>query len=312
MNIGITLGGGLAKGAFQFGFLKAFLNHIPKEDIKIVSCSSIGLINAYGLCANKMDEVEAIWRSVDYDNIFEVIKDCWFHKFVKKTFNKLIQSRDKLDIPFYATITYTPLFLPIILVGRYYLLKGSYNKRWKKFACASVSFPIISGVPRFYKGLPTIDGGSTDNIPIYPLMENHDLDLILGIHFDSKYILKKSWRNSKTIVLDLDASLGNSLRKSSFNFSTKVLNKMLDDGYEYGERICQKIFESGYGNIEGIRKSVADLYDQEFEERMKNGTIDRLITLLNGYAQIFRGKHSIKPLIKPAKKKKVKKEKKVK
>lgn len=301
MKIGITLGGGLAKGAFQFGFLKAFLEYIPKEDIEIVSASSIGILNAYGLCADKMEEVEQIWKTSDFNNIFQVIKACYFHGFIKKTMYSLIQPEDELTIPFYATMTY----LPFWLVGRYYLLEGKYHKNWRKFSCASMGFPFITGWPKFYKCCLTIDGGAFDNMPIYPLMEKHALDLILCIHFDSKYILKDSWRkNSDTIVLDLDASLGNNLRKSSFNFNTSVLNKMLEGGYEYGIRICRKIFEHGYGNLEGIRTSVNELYEEEFQERMKDGTIDRVITTLNGFSQLFRSKKAIKPLIKDKKRRK--------
>ncbi len=299
MKIGITLSGGLAKGAFQYGFLKAFLEYIPKEDIEIVSASSIGIINAYALCANKMEEVEKIWRSVDYDGVFDVIKDCWKNHYIRKTLNELVLPEDKLDIPFYATITYCPL----LLIGRYYLLEGSHYKKWKKFFRASIAFPFLTGWPKFYKFLPTMDGGACDNIPIYPLLEKHDLDLILCIHFDSKYVVKKKWKNKKTIILDLDASLGNDLRKCSFNFSNRVLSRMLDSGYEYGKKVCERIFENGYGNLEGIKESVDALYNEEFGERMRSGTIDRSVTLLNGFAQVFRGKHTIKPLVKRKKEK---------
>lgn len=300
MKIGITLSGGLAKGAFQFGFLKAFLKYIPKEDIEIVSASSIGIVNAYALCANKMDEVEKIWRTTDFESVFEVVKDCWLKHFIRKTLNELVLPGDELSIPFYSTITYLPLFL----VGRYYMLEGEFHKKWKRFFRAAIAFPFLTGFPKFYKFLPTMDGGACDNIPIYPLMEKHDLDLILCIHFDSKYVIKKKWKNNKTVILDLDASLGNDLRQCSFNFSTEVLNRMVDSGYEYGEKTCAKIFENGYGNMEGIRKSIDELYNEEFGERMRSGTIDRLVTTLNGFAQIFRGKHTIKPLVRKKKDKK--------
>ncbi len=304
MKIGITLSGGLAKGAYQFGFLKALLTVIPKEDIEIVSSSSSGVINAYALCADKMEEVEKIWRTIDYDNIFEAMKDCWFHHALTNTFKSLVKPEDEVKIPFYATITYCP----ILLIGRYYLIEGAFHKNWIKFFRASVGFPIVTGFPHFYKGLLTMDGGACDNIPIYPLMEKHKLDLIICIHFDSKYILRKAWRKSKTIVVDLDCSLGNDLRNDSFNFSTLILNKMLDAGYDYGIQVCKKLFEHGYGNLEGIRKSADELYQTEFDQRMREGTIDRLVTTLNAFVQVFRGHHNIKPLI--SAKKRAKEEKK--
>lgn len=295
MKIGITLGGGLAKGAYQFGFLKAILEHVNLEDIEIVSASSVGVLNAYALCANKMDEVEKIWRTTNYDNIFHAVGDCYKRDMLKKMFKTLVNEEDELRIPFYATITYLPLWF----VGRYYLVEGKCHKKWPKFFRASIGFPVLTGWPKFYKGILTIDGGAFDNIPVYPLMEKHDLDLIFAIHFDSKYLLDKKFRDDKdTIIVDLDASLGNSLRRSSFNFSNIVLNKMVDAGYEYGDKVCKRLFADGYNNKEGVRNAAHKLFEEEFSYRMENGTIDRLVTDLNTVSQLFRGKRCIKPLIK--------------
>lgn len=294
MKVGIVLGGGLAKGAYQFGFLKSLLNYIPYEDIKIVSSASIGLFNAYGLCAKKMDEVEQIWASADF-TLSEVLKECWFKGYIKKRLKEVVKEDDKLYIPFYTTINYLPF------IGRYYLLKGDYSKKWVKFFNSAIGFPIVTGPPRFYKGWITIDGGAFDNIPIYPLMEKHDLDLIICVHFDSQYVLKSKWRNSKTIVIDLDASLNNDLRKHSFNFTHEVLDRMLKAGYEYGENLFKFLFKDGYDNIEGIRKNAEEVHNNEFEARMKDGTIDRLVTILNGLSQVFRSKKCIKNLVKDKK-----------
>lgn len=300
MKIGLCLSGGLAKGAFQCGFIKALLKYVPYEDIEIVSAASIGMINAYGLCANKMDEVENLWRTIHYDNIGKLLNDCWFHGCITRYLKTVIKETDELKIPYYCSITY----LPIILVGRYYLVKGKYKKKWIKFSRASMGFPVITGWPKFYKGILTIDGGVFDNIPIYPLMKKHDLDLIFCLHFDSRYILEKEWKNSKTIVVDLDASLGSGLRKLSFEFNTLILNKMVDDGYKYGIKVCEKIFESGYGNNEGIAKSANDLYQEEFVKRMESGSIDRLVTTLNSFSKLFRREKCIKNLIKNKKRQK--------
>lgn len=299
MKIGVTLSGGLAKGAFQCGFLKALLEKIPREDIKIVSASSVGILNAYGLCANKIDEIEKLWRTFHYDNVFAAIKDSWINNSMKYKLQEIINKEDKIDIPMYATLSYFPFF-----IVRYYKVFGNFNKKWIKFFRCALSFPILSGVPSFYKGLPTMDGGACDNIPIYPLAEKHkDLDLLFCIHFDSKYIVQKRIRESKTIVVDLDASLGNSLKKESFNFDNMILNRMVDSGYVYGLKVCNKVFESGYGNLEGIKKSAKELYESEFDERMKNRSIDRVITTLNTIALLFRRKGCIKPLIKEKNKK---------
>ena len=45
MNIGLVLSGGMAKGAYQVGALKAINELFPKGSIKYISASSIGVLN---------------------------------------------------------------------------------------------------------------------------------------------------------------------------------------------------------------------------------------------------------------------------
>ena len=47
MNIGLVLAGGMAKGALQLGALYALSEFIPLEEIKYVSCASVGALNSY-------------------------------------------------------------------------------------------------------------------------------------------------------------------------------------------------------------------------------------------------------------------------
>ena len=44
MNVGIVLAGGFAKGAYQVGALNAIREMLPKEDVKYISCASIGAL----------------------------------------------------------------------------------------------------------------------------------------------------------------------------------------------------------------------------------------------------------------------------
>lgn len=49
MNIGLVLSGGMAKGAYQIGVLRAISEYIPISEIKYISCESIGVFNGYAL-----------------------------------------------------------------------------------------------------------------------------------------------------------------------------------------------------------------------------------------------------------------------
>ena len=60
MNIGLVLSGGMAKGAYQIGALKAILNFLPIDEIKYISCASVGTLNGYAFAVNKLEHAEKI------------------------------------------------------------------------------------------------------------------------------------------------------------------------------------------------------------------------------------------------------------
>ena len=67
MNIGLVLSGGMAKGAFQIGALKALNSFIPLKEIKYVSCSSVGVLNGYSYITGNLDKGEKAWRTICAD-----------------------------------------------------------------------------------------------------------------------------------------------------------------------------------------------------------------------------------------------------
>lgn len=53
MNIGLVLSGGVAKGAYQAGFLKALEEEMGSNHITSISCASIGLFSGYAFAERK-------------------------------------------------------------------------------------------------------------------------------------------------------------------------------------------------------------------------------------------------------------------
>ena len=86
MNIGIVFSGGLSKGAFQFGFAKKMLEYINYSDIKVVSGSSIGFMNASAFSMNKIEELEEMWKTLHFENMQKAIKAMCFENVINKFF----------------------------------------------------------------------------------------------------------------------------------------------------------------------------------------------------------------------------------
>ena len=64
MNIGLVLSGGMAKGALQLGALYALNEFIPLEEIKYVSCASVGTLNGYAYMTNKLERAKKMWSEL--------------------------------------------------------------------------------------------------------------------------------------------------------------------------------------------------------------------------------------------------------
>ena len=123
MKIGIVLGGGAVKGAYQIGFLKALLEHISMDEIQALSCSSIGVINGYALVSNKLQQAYDIWKSLNFDSMSDFIKNVWSKKLLHKIIDAVAKPTDNLEIPMYCSVCFLPL-----LKLRYYKFIGEYKK----------------------------------------------------------------------------------------------------------------------------------------------------------------------------------------
>lgn len=67
---GIVLEGGGAKGAYQIGVWKAFLE--CKVKIKAVSGVSVGALNGALICMGDYEEAETLWREISYSTVMKV------------------------------------------------------------------------------------------------------------------------------------------------------------------------------------------------------------------------------------------------
>ena len=64
MKIGLVLSGGMAKGAYQIGALRAINKFIPRDEITCISCASIGVLNGYAYVTDQLDVAEKMWKGL--------------------------------------------------------------------------------------------------------------------------------------------------------------------------------------------------------------------------------------------------------
>lgn len=283
LKIAIVLGGGFAKGACQFGFLKSLLKYIPNENIVYISASSIGVLNGYALSSNKMPEAEHLWRTKDFGNIFNFLKKSWKEDVFSQIVNMLCFENDVLNIPLSLNMCQFPKFQELYLE-----LNGKKQNFWNSALRASISFPVVSKKPtRFYKKY-YIDGGLLDNIPIAPAL-NSNANLIIVLHCDARYLpIEKSYYRNK-VILDVDVTAKSNGLLKTFDLRPASLNKMLNEGESYGEETAKMIFPLSHDlNFYSVRENVHNFIKYDYKNRKNKQSLDTLGTLINElYCSLF-------------------------
>lgn len=277
MNVGLVLAGGVSKGAYQAGFLKALNEETAPNTVTSISCSSIGLFGGYAYSAGKLALLEDFWRSLHFDSSVDLMLNIWLRHFLRETISTLVKEDDVLKVPLYAPIVYLPF-----LHMDYCKLYGRYMKKWTSFIAGAVSYPFLTGL-HFFRGQIAFDGGAMDNIPVFPLLRHEAPDLILVLHFEPGWRPRKKYLLADIPVIDFDISISDGIyRKHSFDFYGDTLRARVDTGYRYGKEICGKLFRGGKNGLEEVCMAAKEQKEKELPlRRLSGATFETWVQRLN-------------------------------
>lgn len=62
ISIGLTLSGGMLKGAYQAGALQCISERIPSQLFRYNSAASIGMVNAFAFFSGQSASLIPLWR----------------------------------------------------------------------------------------------------------------------------------------------------------------------------------------------------------------------------------------------------------
>ena len=227
MRIGIVLSGGMAKGAYQIGALKAIKELIPSHHIKHISASSVGALNAYAYSAEKLEQAEEIWKNTASQGSRAFITKMLRSSYLQQSISDICSENDYFDNDLYITL----LNSKKMTVG-YHNIKNVNPILYKDYIKASVAMPIYNypvqiNESRYY------DGALIDNIPIFPFMKL-SVDLIICIYFDSYcYKFENEYLDNKILKLTFSKD---KFFKESLVFEKDSIDYMILEGYKKTDR----------------------------------------------------------------------------
>ena len=272
-RIGIVLSGGIAKGAYQVGVLKAISEHFAQDEIVCISAASIGVFNAYAFASGKLDKLEETWLSINDNSkqnryVTSVLK----HSYVDNIINQICTPEDKLNSKLFMSLfNFSKLRMEYVD-----LTQHPYDKI-PHYLRAGVALPPFC-MPYTIDKTMYFDGALCDNIPIFPLVDC-DLDYIFCIHFDSyNYVFESTKFDNKTVKINFPDK---SLIRHSVVFNNELIRKMIDDGYEKGSIILEHLLKHGSDDIEYIYKRIGKMQAAFGDDYSLRITVDVVMNNLN-------------------------------
>ena len=274
MKVGLVLSGGMAKGAYQLGALKAIREFLRPEDFACISASSIGVLNGYAFATEKLKTAEELWKNLCQDSESMLISRVLKGKRLQSSIKTVYSPSDAI-IPSF--------FVSLLNINRmslvYYDIQQSESL--PLLLQASVAMPVYNRAV-VVDGESYFDGAMVDNIPTRPLLERlNEIDYIICIYFDSTiYTFENPEFDKKVIKLSFPTE---KLVMDSVTFKKSAMALMIEEGYEKSLRLLRAYFCNGISDIDYILSCSELLHNQTKNPKLRISG-DFLVSNLNRVA----------------------------
>ena len=259
IRTGIVFSGGIAKGAYQIGFCRAFMEY-PSFQLSAVSAASVGTLNGYALSSGKLSLAEKLWRNINTKSFREIYDKVFRHSLVFELIEKICSESDHLNVPFYSVF-----WVPNSLRPKYIQFNQLDRKSRLDFLKASISLPPVMK-PVEIDGVKFYDGAIVDNTPLNPLFP-HQLDFIISIQFDG-YIPAQEQQGSSCPILFLNLQNYTGFY-DSFHLAQNEVEAMMEYGYTAGSRVLSRL-EQNFREYGTFSHLIAD-YNSTLKENPVSG-----------------------------------------
>ena len=260
MNIGLVLSGGMAKGALQLGALHALSEFIPLEEIKYISCASVGALNGYAYMTNKLERAKQMWSELCNNGKKMGLTQFLRSDILQQDIVDLYDPNDSISSEFYCSL------LELSTKNIVYKDLSKVDKdKIPLYLKAAVALPVCNRSVKV-DGSGYFDGAVVDNVPVFPLLDR-EIDYIICIYFDDVcYKFENTDFDNK--IIKITFSNKTSL-KQSFVFQQDSIDNMLEVGFERTKNILKKYFSDGYDNLEQIYRNIDFINKNNKDSRLR-------------------------------------------
>ena len=274
-KIALLMSGGLAKGAYQIGALRALAKYFSPEDFTLVSASSIGVLNAQSYLTGHMDEMHSFWERANADTKRKNVVRFLHGPYLPAAIHSLA-GFGQSPVPFYAS------FLQAKERTIYYAdLRQVPAEDLESYLAAAVSVPVVNRAV-VINGVKYADGGWVDNIPVFPLLP-HTFDYVIGFYFDKyDYFFANEDLDRRVVRINFP---NNSVISDSLFVDHESIMNMIGYGERFAADVLVRVIGEDKENVEAVLAEIATV--REEQKTLRNRiTADRMI---NGFSRVTNG-----------------------
>lgn len=255
-KIGLVLGGGGAKGAYQVGVLKALNEYKLLKKIDCISATSIGALNSMKVLEKDIEGASDIWSNMNKD--IALSKSSWTSKirtksiFSRDGFIKL--ANEKIDFDKVSKskvecyVVATPLSKKIKDAPSEFLVNGKSKDEILNYLLASSAIPFVFE-PVVINGIKYMDGFGISNTPIETL-KNKGCNVIFVIPLQETSDAIK-YSDDNTLIIDFVSSSNNQgFKDGTLDFDATRSIERMNRGYEVGVTLIKQLIKN---RVIGIR-----------------------------------------------------------
>lgn len=274
-KVGLVLSGGMAKGAYQIGVLRALREHFAPAEIAYTAASSVGVLNAYAFHTEKLDFATQMWKKSTSEHSRRFITAMLRSEFLQHAIDQLSDSSDLLAVPLLISLYH-------VTDNRllYYDLSKCDPSDYREYLRASVAMPLYNRAVVLKEG-KFFDGAMIDNIPVFPISQKL-LDYVICVYFD-RYNYTFESREFDTRVIKITFP-DDKIISNSVLFRPDGVDYMLERGYIHAKSVFSKLFAHGTSDMEYIFAQISKINLQNNETAFRI-TGDFMVTNLNKVAQ---------------------------
>ena len=235
-DLGLVLAGGGGKGAYQIGVLKVLSDNGVLKDVKAVSGTSIGAINAVLYAEGDLVNAYKAWDEIDMGVLFDI-------DLSMVASGKMYFSRDEMNRLMNSYVNYDMLSKSELEIycgvaeelgnggyrPEYMRLNGASQVDIMKILMASTAMPIVYDTVTI-NGKKYRDGGVSDNEPVKPLYDAGIRKFIVVCLDHSKNFTFPQYPDAEFLIIKPSHDLGDIISGTlNFHEQDKAVKRMLGE-----------------------------------------------------------------------------------